>query len=256
MLSWFSARGGALGIRFRCVARLMAIASALAATLPPAQSGDELSSTVPLIKLEYPGKPKNVRMLYVTVLSLGKRAVNQPILLDTGSSGMTIDCQAVLPAENCSDTGIKITDNLEIDGIQVSTQRAVMNYAIYDEYGNIAYARVAFGSPNSPVSTITTIPFLIRYKQVRRSTGEIVGGPLWPKGVFGISPVGGGGPDGMIKSPLASVNFTPGWHKGYYLTPIGTKWKVCTNSDGNCPQVEALHIGVPPDLKKDFRMEG
>ncbi|WP_224662281.1 hypothetical protein [Mesorhizobium sp. ES1-1] len=194
-------------------------------------------------------------MLYVTVLSLGKRAVNQPILLDTGSSGMTIDCKSVLPAEICSNTGIKITDDLEIDGIRVSTKRAVMNYGIYDVYGNIAYAPVAFGSPESRVSTATTIPFLIRYKQVRRSTGEIVGGPLWPKGIFGISPVGGSGPDRMIKSPLAYVNSAPGLHKGYYLTPIGTKWKVCTNNDSSCPQVEALHIGVPPDLKKDFRME-
>ncbi|UVK53527.1 hypothetical protein DBIPINDM_007027 [Mesorhizobium sp. AR02] len=194
-------------------------------------------------------------MLYVQVLSLGNHTVNQPILFDTGSSGMTIECQSVLPAEICSDTGIKITHDLEIDGIRVSTQQAVMNYGTYDEYGNIAYARVTFGSPKSPVSTDTTIPFLIRYKQVRRSTGEIVGGPLWPKGIFGISPVGGGGPDRMIKSPLALVSVGPGLDRGYYLSPIGAKWKVCTNEAGNCPQVEALHIGVPQDVKKDFRVQ-
>ena len=233
----------------------MAIASALGAALPPAQCEDARSSTVPLIKVEYPWKPGNIRMLYMNIVSLGDRAVNQPLLLDTGSSGMTIECQSVLPAEICSDTGIKITKDQQIDGIMVTTEQAVMKYGTYDEYGNVAYARVAFGSPDSPVSTITSIPFLIRYKQVRRSTGEIVGGPLWPKGIFGIAPVGGSGPDRIVKSPLAYVNFGPGLNKGYYLTPIGTKWKACTNNDGNCPQVEALHIGVPKDIKKDFRVQ-
>ncbi|WP_146172475.1 hypothetical protein [Mesorhizobium helmanticense] len=223
--------------------------------LPASVGAEELPTKVPLIKLEYPGKPKNIRMLYVKILSLGNRTVNQPLLLDTGSSGMTIDCKSVLPAETCSDTGIKITQDQQIDGIMVTTEEAVMNYGTYDEYGNVAYARVTFGSPDSAVSTITSIPFLIRYKKVRRSTGEIVGGPLWPKGIFGISPVGGGGPDRMIKSPMAYVSVGPGLHRGYYLSPIGTKWKVCTNEGGNCPQVEALHIGVPKDVKNDFRVQ-
>lgn len=244
-----------MGIRFQWFARLMAIAAALGATLPPAQCEDAHSLIVPLIKLEYPGEPRNIRMLYVKILSLGDHTVNQPLLLDTGSSGMTIECQSVLSAELCSDTGIKITKDQQIDGIMVTTQQAVMTYGTYDEYGNVAYARVAFGSPKSPVATITAIPFLVRYKVVRRSTGEIVGGPLWAKGTFGISPVGGGGPDRIIKSPLAYVNFGPGLHKGYYLSPIGAKWKVCTNEDGNCPQVEALHIGVPKDVKRDFRVQ-
>ena len=115
--------------------------------LPASVGAEGLPTKVPLIKLEYPGKPKNIRMLYVKILSLGDRTVNQPLLLDTGSSGMTIDCKSVLPAETCSDTGIKITQDQQIDGITVTTKKAVMNYGTYDEYGNVAYARVTFGSP-------------------------------------------------------------------------------------------------------------
>ena len=244
-----------MGLRSRCFAGLTGIAIALSATLLPAQPGDEPPSTIPVIKLEYPGRPKNIRMLYVKVLSLGDRTVDQPLLLDTGSSGMTIDCKSVLPDNICSDTGIKIAQDLKIGGITVSTQKAVMTYGTYDDFGNIAYARVTFGSRISPVSTNASIPFLIRYKVVRRSTGEIVGGPLWPKGIFGISPVGGGGPDRVIKSPLALVSVGRGLDRGYYLSPIGAKWKVCTNEDGNCPQVEALHIGVPKDVKEEFRVQ-
>ena len=191
---------------------------------------DEPPKTVPLIKVEYPWKPGNIRMVYVNIASLGDHTVNQPLLLDTGSSGMTIECQSALPAHLCSEDGIKITQDQDIDGIRVSTLKTVMTYGTYDEYGNIAYARVTFGSPKAPVSTDTTVPFVIRYKQVKRSTGEIVGGPLWPKGIFGISPVGGSGPDRMIKSPLLQVSVGPGLDKGYYLSPLGAKWTRFTSA--------------------------
>lgn len=194
-------------------------------------------------------------MLYVNILRLGNRKINQPILLDTGSSGMTIDCTAVLPVKLCSSKGIKITKNLELDGITVTIEKTVMNYGTYDEYGNVAFARVAFGSPGSPASTEASIPFLIRYKTVRRSTGEIVGGRLWPKGIFGISPIGGGGPNQMFKSPMDAVSAGNGLRKGYYLSPIGTNWRACTNEDANCPTVEALHIGIPDSVKSGFKTQ-
>jgi hypothetical protein len=75
---------------------------------------------------------------------------------------MTIECSAVLPPKLCSVDGIRITENLELDGIIVTTQKAVMNYGTYDEYGNIALARVTFGSPHSPVATERLVSFLIR----------------------------------------------------------------------------------------------
>ncbi|AZO32522.1 hypothetical protein [Mesorhizobium sp. M1B.F.Ca.ET.045.04.1.1] len=215
----------------------------------------ELPLDVPLIKLEYPGNPPNIRMLYVKVLFLGKRKIDQPLLFDTGSSGMTIDCAAVLPALMCSEKGIKIQHNQELDGITVTTQKAVMHYGTYDEYGNIASARVTFGGPDSPASTEASIPFLIRYKEVRRSTGEIVGGPLWPKGTFGVSPVGGGGPNQLLKSPMDAVRVRAGLQRGFYFSPIGTEWKTCTNEEASCPEVQALHIGIPEGLKGTFKLK-
>ncbi|MDG4901338.1 MULTISPECIES: hypothetical protein [unclassified Mesorhizobium] len=216
---------------------------------------DGTPATIPLIKLEYPGNPKNIRMLYVRILSLGNRKINQPLLLDTGSSGMTIDCRSTLPAGLCSENGIKVAKTLELDGIIVTTQKVVMHYGTYDEYGNIASARVTFGSSSALASTDRRISFLIRYKKVRRDTGEVVGGPLWPKGIFGISPIGGDGPHQMIKSPMDAVSVGPGLHRGYYLSAIGSKWKACTNEAGNCPQVEALHVGIPDDVKKNFKIQ-
>ncbi|MER8704946.1 hypothetical protein NKH49_05100 [Mesorhizobium sp. M1088] len=237
----------------RILASIFAILGALFSSSSSAKTAEEI--TVPLIKLEYPGNPPNIRMLYVKILRLGIRKINQPLLLDTGSSGMTIDCAAVLPVRLCSTKGIKITKNLELDGITVTTQKAITHYGTYDEYGNVALARVTFGSSSSPASTEASIPFLIRYKIVRRSTGEIVGGPLWPKGVFGISPVGGGGPNQMLKSPMDAVNARNGLRKGYYLSPVGTDWRACTNENANCPTVKALHIGIPDSVKSGFKIQ-
>jgi len=211
------------------------------------------SKTVPLIKLEYPGKPENIRMLYIDVLKLGKRRIAKPLLLDTGSAGVTIQCDVVLPKKLCSHDGIKIDKETEIDGIRITTEKIVSHYGTYDEYGNLAYAMMTIGRKGQSVTTSSEIPFLIRYKQVRRSTGEIVGGPLWPLGIFGVSPVGGQA-QGRLQSPMAAFDVGPGVHRGFYLSPIGTKWRTCTNEQRSCPTVDALHVGIPDTLRKEFKL--
>lgn len=163
---------------------LAAVLGAFLAQALRGSAADDTPVAVPLIKLEYPGNPPNIRMLYIRLLALGHHKIDQPLLFDTGSAGMTVDCRVVLPANLCSDEGIKIDKSLELDGMTVTTQRTVMHYGTYDEYGNIAIARVTVGSRDSPVSAAEAIPVLIRYKKVRRGTDEIVGGPLWPKGYF------------------------------------------------------------------------
>src|SRR5262245_48047224 len=245
----------ALCILFARTARLLAVLLTGMQPQPsPGSAADGMPATVPSIKLESPGNPPNIRMLYIRLLALGDRRIDQPLLFDTGSAGMTVECQVVLPANLCSDDGIKIDKTLELDGITVTTQKMVMNYGTYDEYGNIAIARVTIGSRQTPVSTAEAIPILIRYKQVRRSTGEIVGGPLWPKGMFGVSPIGGGGPDQMVMSPMNAIPPGNGLRRGYYLSPIGTDWTICTNEQGDCPEVAALHIGISESVKSRFTM--
>jgi len=231
--------------------RLIATCLIVLFAAPPASA--ESSLLAPLIKLEYPGNPPNIRMLYVRLLALGEHQVDVPLLFGTGSVGVTVQCDSVLPARYCSTDGIRIDAPLELDGLTVTTQRAVAQYGTYDEYGNVAYAKVGFGSPESMISTSERIPILIRYKQVRRASGEIVGGPLWPKGMFGVSPVGimAGG---LLRSPMGAIDVPPGQHKGYRLSPVGTAWRICTNEEGNCPEITALYVGVDQAAKKDFTL--
>src|SRR5262245_11955245 len=100
--------------------------------IPPA-----VAEEASLIKLEYPGNPPNIRMLFVRLLALGDRQVDVPLLFDTGSVGITVECESVLPARYCSTSGIKIDAPLELEGLTVTTRQAVAQYGTYDEYGNI-----------------------------------------------------------------------------------------------------------------------
>jgi hypothetical protein len=219
---------------------------------PAALASDTPPIVVPLIKLEYPGNPPNIRMLYVNIHALGDQKVDQPVLFDTGSAGLTIACEVVLPAKMCSEDGIRITKDTEINGIVVTTKRVVAFYGSYEEHGNVARAKVTIGTSQNSVTTSSAIRLLIRYKKVRISDRRIVGGPLWPKGMFGASPIGGIGPDQSIQSPLNSVEVGDGLHQGYVVRPVGRSWSICTNEEGNCPVVPALQIGIAPNDRDLF----
>ena len=231
-------------------------AAAIAALLWSASLGHAETTSplvLPVIKQEYPGKPKNIRLVYLNLAKVGDRPVDQPLLLDTGSAGMTVDCAVVLPAEMCSSDGIKIDKVTQIDGITVTTQELVAHYGTYDEYGNLAYAVVQMGSSDAAAVTQKPIAFLIRTKKVRRSDGAIVGGRLWPKGIIGISPIGAIDDAGRIRSPLAEVDPPAGLNRGYTVGGLGVTWDTCTIEDRNCPEVPALAIGLQPDMGDDWK---
>jgi len=230
-----------------------ALTSAHSLPISLAMAEDE-PIAVPLIKLEYPGNPPNIRMLYVRLLKLGARKVNQPLLFDTGSSGVTIDCKIVLPRKLCSDNGIQIEKDIEVDGIVVTTEKVTAVYGGYTEFGHLAKARLTFGDAKRPAETSEAIDVLIRYKKTRNSDGMIVGGPLWPQGTFGVSPLGGIGADQSIKSPMAAVTLSDRLRRGYRLEPIGERWKVCTNERGDCPATRSLYVGLREQDKHGFRL--
>lgn len=236
----------------RCVSCGVKVRSVLSLGLLAAlvQAGPAVAETpvfLPLLKLEYPGQPENIRMVYLSLAGAGDRDIGQPLLLDTGSSGMTVDCDVVLPADLCAPDGIRIEGETVIDGITVTTERVVAQYGTYDEHGQVARATLRLGGPGAEVATEDPVAFVIRTKKVRRSDGAIVGGPLWPKGLIGISPLGGIGPNQNILSPLAAVAVPEGLNRGYTIGDLGRDWTVCTIEGKDCPSVPALALGVDPE---------
>ena len=232
--------------------RVAALAAALLLAFSALACAEPSKSlTIPIVKQQYPGYPP-VRLANVRVLSLGDRKVDFPLLFDTGSAGVTIDCNLVLPWELCAPDGIKIEQELISDSIRVTTRRIVAQYGTYDEYGNLAYARMSLGDAAHNVTT-SEMPVLIRYKKVRRQTGEVVGGPLWPRGIVGVSPLGAQA-GGLLHSPMDYIDPPEGLARGFYLTPLGEVWVTCMHEFDECPSVDALHIGIDAETKAQFEM--
>jgi hypothetical protein len=208
--------------------------------------------TIPIIKQEYPGNPKNIDQLYINIISIGTKQVNTPIMIATGSAGMTTECETVLPRQLCSVNGIKIDKETTIDNIRITTNRAVADYGTYSDYGNIAFANVTIGSPMNAVSIAQPIPILIRYKMARRLTGQVVGGPLWPKGIFGIA-LATSEAQGQLTSPLLAVRTANGLDKGYIIGEVGDSWTTCVANKHSCPNVSALTVGLDSAHSDGFK---
>lgn len=208
---------------------------------------------LPVIKQEYPGKPKNIRLIHVPLMKVGDKSVEVPLLLDTGSVGMSVDCEFVLPLELCSPEGVKIDHQINMDGIVVTPQKMEIHYGGTIQYGNLARAKVVIGDETGSVTTDEPISFMIRTKVVRRFDGKAVSGRLYPKGMMGISPIGQVDAKAEVRSPFESVSVPAGLHKGYSIGDLGMDWVTCATEDKTCPSIPALAIGVDPKDREGWK---
>lgn len=219
-------------------------------TMPAAALDDGSGSVqLPLIKLS---NPTAGHRLYIKLLGLGQRKVDVPLLFDTGTPGISVDCKAVLGPKLCTEDGIKADKELLVDGIRITSQKISNKFETVIEYGQLAYAQIKFGSPASLVSTSKEIPFVLRYKEEDRQTGKTI--HTENMGVFGVSPIDATSQGEFLKSPLTSVEVSPGLLQGFYLTPIGANWVRCSNKKNDCPPAMSLHIGVDENIKKEFTL--
>ena len=210
---------------------------------------DRNTSVVPLIKFTdvFDG-----HWLYIRLVGLGQRKVDVPLIFDTGNPGISVDCGAVLGSEFCTEAGVKLDKKFLADGIRVTTKKVSQRFEKVIEYGQIAFARVSFGSSESLVSTSKEIPFLLRYKEEDRATGKTtVTGHM---GVFGVSPIDATSSGIWYKSPLTSVKTGSSLSKGFYISPTGTNWVDCRSNMSNCPLAMSLHIGIDDNIKKEFKL--
>lgn len=248
---------------FRAALRPAFFLLAAALALSPVSTGAETPKTawrnppadpaaVPLIKVRFDADGAMAEQIYLRILSVGGRKTDQPIQFDTGSSGMVIDCHAVLPAKYCSTRGLRIKKDTMIDGILVTTTTLKIRYGNHEDYGNLARAEISFGAADAPVRTAFPIWFVIRYKALNSRTRQLITSPSFPAGFFGVAPFGGLGPHGEAISPLAAVRVGPGMRRGYRLEPLGTDWKHCSTPRHGCPEVAALHVGLRDSDDRDF----
>ena len=168
----------------------------------------------------------NVRELQTVISKIGSKAVSFDMIFDTGSGGLVVDAQGVLPASMISANGFVFSgDSTVVDGITLTNQTTVVQYGadaatLSKVYGNLAYADVTVGDNHGNI-TVKRLPFFIYYKAVN-ANDEVY--PAHEFDVLGVSseydiyfPN-----QAYITSPLAYYDPGEGLTRGFKIAALGT----------------------------------
>jgi hypothetical protein len=114
------------------------------------------------------------KLLLIAVSNIGTQHVDYGLVYDTGSGGMVIDANGILPASMITSSGFNFTgDSTVVNGVTITSQTSIVEYgndaaSIDKVYGNLAYAPVTVGDQNGNI-VIKRLPFFIYYKAVNAS---------------------------------------------------------------------------------------
>ncbi|MDB5031650.1 hypothetical protein [Mucilaginibacter sp.] len=190
-------------------------------TVPPANT---ISDPVNFAKLGlYEQIGGSTRRIFIAISQIGSQPLASPygLVFDTGSTGMTIDANGILPASMITANGLIVAgDSVNVNGITVTSQQALITYGGVDgsvqEYGNLAYATVQLGDGHGSITT-PRIPFFIYYKIVNTTTGK----PLAAHSadVFGVGP-GVSYTSRLIGSPLSYFKLGANITNGFRLAVL------------------------------------
>src|ERR1700761_7288490 len=147
----------------------------------------------PIAKLglyELSSSDNTARRVYLYISQVGTQKGSWISVFDTGSSGMTIDAQGILPASMITANGFTFSgDSVNVNGITITSQQATLSYGDANdeiqEYGSLAYAPIVIGDKNGSVTT-KRIPFFLYYKIVDLTTGKQL--PAHSNDVLGVGP--------------------------------------------------------------------
>ena len=169
---------------------------------------------------------------YIPVTKLGTQTLSTQFnaqVFDTGSGGMVIDAEGILPASMISTSnGFSFAgaDSIVYAGITITNQKNTISYGddadISTVYGNLAYADVTVGDETGNV-VIKHVPFLLYYKATDKN------GKLYDPhefDVFGANPQFdisiGRNSSVAIQSPFNYYTPGTGLTKGFKIAALGT----------------------------------
>ncbi len=161
----------------------------------------------------------------VAVSKVGSQSIDYGLIFDTGSGGMVIDAQGLVPASMITSSGFTFTgDSTVVNGITITNQTSTLQYGADNStlttvYGNLAYASVTLGDQGENV-VVKRLPFCLYYKAVD-ANGKTLGAHYFD--TFGANSeyiyFSGGA---YITSPLSYFNPGNGLTKGFKMATLGT----------------------------------
>ncbi|MGF7081203.1 hypothetical protein [Mucilaginibacter sp. UYCu711] len=184
------------------------------------------------------------RRIFIACSKLGDQAtVNYGLVFDTGSTGLTIDANGIIPASMITTNGFVIPgDSVVVNGITITSQQAVITYGSVNssisEYGNLAYTAVTIGDGNGNITT-PRIPIFLYYKIVDNTGKQL---SAHAADVFGVGP-GVSSTSRKIGSPLSYFKLADNVASGFRLAKLNSS--NFGNSATYTPNL--LTIGLTPN---------
>jgi hypothetical protein len=196
----------------------------------------------------------NYRILLMSVSQVGTQATPYKLIFDTGSGGLVIDANGILPASMITSTGFSFTgDSTVVNGITITNQTNTVVYGDDNNtqttvYGNLAYANVTVGDANGNV-VVKHLPFFLYYKGVNSKGAQVAPHSFDVLGVSSEYDIFF--PNGSyITSPFTYYDPGNGLKRGFRMAKLGT-----SNFSTSGTYVPALTVGLTDkDLNSGFNM--
>jgi hypothetical protein len=164
------------------------------------------------------------KLLLTNISKIGTQTTDYDLVFDTGSGGLVIDANGIIPASMISSSGFTFTgDSTVVDGITITNETNIVEYGDDNNttdkvYGNLAYADVTVGDINGSI-VVKRLPFFLYYKAT-----DSKGNTLTPHDfdVFGVSQEYDITFDNnaFITSPFSYYNFGTGLTAGFKMAEV------------------------------------
>ncbi|WP_155646086.1 hypothetical protein [Burkholderia diffusa] len=272
-------RQGALGCLV--VFSLLVLAACGGENNPPPSTESGPSNTInsPVTVSAYPAAAGQgnsvVARFYIPAKKIGTQSVDLPLLLDTGSAGVTLNALEFFPSSMVNSSGFIFPPgktSMTYNGITVTDQNASKSFGNSNsgttQIGNLGFASVTFGAQGEV--TTEQMPVLLYYSIVNTRTQQ----PIIPppqQGIFGINSganplVVQGGPSAPtslsvcdaqssstcdLVSPLRYLNYGKGIDAGFLLRASALQSCDIT-VHGSCTGQPLLTVGLTNDLTAGF----
>jgi len=164
--------------------------------------------------------------IFIPLTQIGTQVVNYDEVFDTGSAGLAIDAQGILPDSLITKTGFVFSgDSLVVDGITITSTKSEMDYGDNTDEtavkGNVAYANITIGN-NANGLVIKRVAFFLYYAIFDIKNGNTANETqlaAHSADIFGVSPEYSYASN-LILSPLSYYKPGTGLTSGFKLSKL------------------------------------